>query len=134
MNTGRLFITAAALALTAVAAQSADKPTRAEKNQAKLAEMIKGRTAGEPVSCIPAYRSSGLTIIEGVAMVYDAGDVIYVSKPTDADMLGDDDIVVIDRRGGQLCNTDVVRTIDRTGGFHTGVVFLGKFVPYRKQR
>jgi len=134
MNTSRFLIAAAVLALTGAAAQAADKPTRAEKNQAKLAELIKDRTAGEPVSCIPAYRSNALQIIEGVAMVYDAGDIIYVSKPTHADMLRDDDIVVIERHGGQLCNTDVVRTIDRSGGFHTGVVFLEKFVPYRKQR
>lgn len=134
MNTTRLSIAAAVLVFAGATAYSADKPTRAEKNEAKLAEMLKGRTAGEPVSCVPALKSNGLQIIEGLAMVYDSGDVLYVSRPTHANMLSDDDIVVIERTGGQLCNTDIIRTIDRTGGFHTGVVFLGKFVPYRKQR
>ena len=130
MKTSRLIIAAAVLALAGAAANSAD---RVEKNEAKLAQMLEGRTAGEPVSCVPAYKSDRLKVIDGVALVYDAGDVLYVAKPAHADELGRDDIIVIDRFGGQLCHTDVVRTIDRSGGYFTGVVFLSKFVPYRKQ-
>ncbi len=133
MNTSRLSIAAAVLVFAGATAHSADKPTRAEKNQAKLAQLLKGRTAGEPVSCVPAFKSNGLEIIEGVALVYDSGGTLYVSRPTHPDTLRSDDIVVIERSGGQLCHTDIVRTIDRTGGFWTGVVFLEKFVPYRKQ-
>ncbi len=130
MNTSRLIIAAAVLVMAGTVANSAG---RKEKNEAQLTQMLVGRTAGEPVSCVPAYQSSRLKVIEGVALVYDSGDIIYVARPTQPDMLGRDDIIVIDRFGGQLCHTDVVRTIDRTGGYFTGVVFLGKFVPYRKQ-
>ncbi len=31
------------------------------------------------------------------------------------------------------CHTDIVRTVDRAGGYFTGVVFLGKVVPCRKR-
>jgi hypothetical protein len=132
MNTSRLLITSTVLMFAGAVAFSADKPTRVEKNEAKLAEMLKGRTAGEPVSCVSAFMSNGLEIIEGVALVYRSGGTLYVSRPTHADALRDDDIVVIERSGGQLCHTDIVRTVDRHGGFVTGVVFLGKFVPYKK--
>jgi hypothetical protein len=133
MNTSRLIITFAALMLGASAVHSADKMDKAtEKNEARLAKMLEGRTAGEPVTCIPLVKSNRLEVIEGVGLVYDSGDTIYVARPTDPNMLQRDDIMVIDRFGSQLCNTDVVRTVDRNGGYMTGVVFLGKFVPYKK--
>jgi hypothetical protein len=130
MNTSRLIIAAAVLALTGAAAHSAGKT---EKNEAKLAQMLEGRVAGAPVSCIPAFKSDHLTVIEGVAMVYGSGKTLYVARPTHPDSLRWDDIVVIKRFGGQLCHTDIIHTVDRMSGFNTGVVFLNKFVPYKKQ-
>lgn len=129
MKTPGLIIAAAALAFAGVSG-SAD---RAEKNEARLAKMLEGRTAGEPVTCISAYNGSGLEVIEGVGLVYKAGATLYVARPTTPGALGADDVVVINRFGGQLCNTDVVRTVDRQGGYTTGVLFLDKWVPYTKQ-
>jgi hypothetical protein len=135
MNTSRLTLAAAVLALAGAAAHSADKvDKKTEKNEARLAQMLEGRTAGEPVNCIPLVKSQRLDVIEGVALVYDSGDTLYVARPTDPQMLNRDDIMVIDRFGSQLCNTDVVRTVDRNGGYMTGVVFLTKFVPYKKRQ
>lgn len=132
MKTSRLTIAATVLMFAGATAHSADKPTRAEKNEARLAELLKGRTAGEPVGCIPEFQSSRLEVIEGVAMVYGSGKTLYVAKPDRPDTVQWDDIMIVKRTGGQLCNTDIVRTVDRTSGFTTGVVFLNKFVPYSK--
>jgi hypothetical protein len=134
MNISRLIIAAAGLALAGASVHSADKPDKkVEANEARLAKMLEGRTAGEPVTCIPLLlRSNELEVIEGVALVYDSGDTFYVARPTDPRMLRRDDVVIMDRYGSQLCNTDVVRTVDRNNGFMTGVVFLGKFTPYKK--
>ena len=114
------------------AGTSAALARSAEQNEAKLARMLEGRTAGEPVSCISAMRSNRIEVIEDVGIVYDSGGTIYVARPSDPRQLGRDDIVVIDRHGGQLCHNDVIRTIDRYNGFTTGAVFLDKFVPYTK--
>lgn len=133
MRTSRLLIAATVLVLAGESAHAADKATKAEKNEAKLAQLLKGRMAGTPVTCVPAFQSNKLEVIEGVAMVYGSGDTLYVARSTHADSLRWDDIVVINRMGGQLCHTDVIRTVDRMSGFTTGVVFLDKFVPYRKQ-
>jgi hypothetical protein len=129
MNTSRLIIAAAVLALSGAAVHSADKT---EKYEARLTQMLEGRTAGEPVTCIALMRSNELEVLEGVGLVYDAGDTLYVSRPTDPEALGRDDILIIDRYGSQLCHTDMVHTVDRNGGYFTGVVFLGKFVPWKK--
>ena len=122
-----LAVTALALAgTTAAVARSA------EQNEAKLARMLEGRTAGEPVSCISALNSNRIEVIEHVGIVYDAGETIYVARPSDPRQLGRNDIVVIDRHSSQLCDTDVIRTVDRYQGFTTGAVFLEDFVPYTK--
>jgi hypothetical protein len=94
--------------------------------------MLEGRTAGEPVSCISALNSNRIEVIEDVAIVYDSGETIYVARPTNPNALSRNDVIVIDRHGGQLCNTDVIRTIDRYQGYTTGAVFLDKFVPYKR--
>jgi hypothetical protein len=120
-------------AVIAFAGATAALGKSAEENEAKLARMLEGRTAGEPVSCISALRSHRLEVIEHVGIVYDAGSTIYVARPSDPDQLGRDDIVVIDRFGGQLCASDMIRTVDRYQGYTTGAVFLDKFVPYTKQ-
>ena len=33
----------------------------------------------------------------------------------------------------QLCNVDTVTMVDRVSGMLTGIVFLGDFVPYRRE-
>ena len=102
-----------------------------ERGEARLAEMLAGRTAGEPQSCISAFAANRLTVIDETAVVYDAGDTIYVARPDNPRSLDSQDVLVIERTGGQLCKQDFVRTVDRTLGFTTGVVFLDDFVPYR---
>ncbi|MEP7311905.1 MAG: hypothetical protein ABI859_04945 [Pseudomonadota bacterium] len=133
MNTPKSVIAAVVLLIAGATALAADKPGRAEKNEARLAALLKGRAAGTPVNCIPGFQSDELEIIEGVALVYGRGDTIYVARPTPPRSLGWNDVVVINRFGGQLCNTDIARTIDRSNGFTTGVLFVDKFVPYKKQ-
>jgi hypothetical protein len=133
MNTVTQLIAVAVLLVAGAATLAADKPGRAEKNEARLTELLKGRTAGTPVSCIPAFQADQFEVIEGVAMVYGRGQTLYVARPSNPQSMRWDDVVVIKRSGGQLCHTDIIRTVDRMSGFTTGVLFLDKFVPYKKQ-
>ena len=126
-----LILAGAALALTGATAASA-KQSLAERGEARLARMLEGRTAGEPQRCISAMRSNDIRVIEHVGIVYDAGGTIYVARITDPRMLDPWEVPVIERFGSQLCSTDIIRTVDRSGGFFTGVVFLSDFVPYRR--
>ncbi len=129
MKTIATILAATALALTGAAASA---QTLAEKGEARLAKILEGRVAGEPVSCIPAPRSNRLEVIEHVGVVYDAGKTIYVARPQDPKVLGRHDALIVERIGSQLCKQDVTRTFDRNLGFTTGVVFLSDFVPYTK--
>ena len=65
------------------------------------------------------------------AIVYKDGRTIYVNRTANPETLDWDDVLVIQRfTGSQLCKLDRVTTVDRTGGFFSGVVFLSDFVPY----
>lgn len=105
-----------------------------EKGEARLAEMLEGRVAGEPVRCISTFRSDTPQIIDRVALVHDEGKTIYVARPENARALDTFDILVIERFSpSRLCAGDYMRMIDRTGGFMTGIVFVKEFVPYTKE-
>lgn len=126
------FLTGAALALAGNAAVASGSPGNAQ-GEARLARMLEGRIAGAPVSCVNTVRSDKMQVIDGVAVVYDAGKTIYVARPTDPRMLGRNDALVIDRFSPvRLCVQESMKTIDRYDHFHTGVVFLQDFVPYTK--
>ena len=99
----------------------------------KLAKLLEGRVAGEPQDCIYLPRIRSSEIIDGTAIVYDAGSTIYVNRPRNgADTLDDDDIMVTDTHGSSLCRIDIVRLHDRTSFFYDGFVGLDEFVPYKK--
>jgi len=120
-----------AAALMAGAAPLAAE-TRAEKAETRVAEMLEGRTAGEPRNCITALNSSDLRVLEHVGIVYERGDTIWLARASDPRQLGISDVPIFDRFGSQLCRTDVIRTVDRGSGFFTGSVFLEPFVPYTR--
>lgn len=126
-----LAITASALALSGTAAHA--KLSYAEKGEARLTKILDGREAGKPVSCITTLRDNGMEVIDHTAIVYDAGKVIYVARPTHPRSLGRSDVLVIKRHSpSRLCTNDSMHTADQTSGFTTSVVFLQKFVPYTK--
>jgi hypothetical protein len=106
--------------------------TPAERGEARLAEMIEGRTAGEGRSCINAINSNRIRIIEHVGIVYEGGDTVWVARTSHPRQLDSFDVPIFERRGSQLCKTDIIRTVDRSSGMFTGSVFLDDFVPYTR--
>ena len=114
-----------------VPAQAADRPD----GETRLARMLEGRVAGAPVDCVDLRRVRSSSVIDHTAIVYDAGSVIYVQRPTSGlNSLRDWDTMVSRPFGGRLCSIDTVRMVDPHSGMLTGIVFLDDFVPYRRVR
>jgi hypothetical protein len=125
-----LIVAGAGLALAATAATAS---SASDQGEARLARMLEGRTAGQPVSCIDTMNSNKMQVIDEVALVYNAGKTIYVARPTDPHELKRNDAIVMDRFSPtRLCVQEPMRTIDRYDGYPTGSVFLKDFVPYTK--
>lgn len=98
----------------------------------KLAKMLEGRVAGEPERCLPMSAASDLKIIDRTALVYGRGNTIWVNRPSNADGLDDDDVLVRSSHTAQVCSLDMVKLVDRTSFMQVGTVGLNEFVPYRK--
>ena len=120
----------AAMALAAPATAQ-DRETRADT---AFAELVEGRTAGEATKCISAFRSNGLRVEENVGLVYERGDTIWVARATNPRSLDYWDVPIIERFGSRICTNDVTRTIDRSSGMFSGVLFLDDFVPYTRDQ
>ena len=139
---------AAALALAAFApawAQNQGKPdaeTQAEteatpqtKGEKKLAKLLEGRVAGEPVRCIRNQRNIQMQTIDKTAYVYGRGSTIWVQRTTTPENINGNEALVSIRFGAsELCKLDQMNTIDRQLGFMTGVVFFEDFIPYTKTK
>jgi len=123
-------------ALAVMIAASGTAPALAKPKltgEAKLAKMLEGREAGKPVSCLPLGSGSDTTVIDKTAIVYRYGNTLYVNRPTNANALDSDDVMVTELRGSStLCRLDTVKLHDRASHFYEGFVGLQDFVPYRK--
>jgi hypothetical protein len=101
----------------------------------QLARAIEGRVAGEPVNCINLRNVRSTQIIDRTAIVYEAGNTVYVNRPRNgARTLDQWDVLVTKTHSSQLCSIDVVQLYDTGSRMQTGFVFLGDFVPYRRVR
>lgn len=125
---GTLAVIAAAAGLVA-APLAAAKPSGEER----LAELIEGKVAGEPQNCLPYLGSRPLTVIDKTAIVYKAGDKVWVNRTAHPEGIDEDDILVIRHFGSsRLCRSDVITLADRFTGMFSGVIFLEDFVPYEE--
>ncbi len=124
-------LVAASLLLSAPAAQAAPKL----EPEAKLARMLEGRVAGEPVNCISFRDIRSTEIVDDTAIVYRVGRTLYVNRPRGgAGSLDRDDVLVTRTTQSRLCSIDVVHLYDSASRIQSGFVSLGEFVPYERPR
>ncbi len=115
--------------LAAAPAQAKEKLT----GEQQLAKMLEGRVAEKPVNCISlSTGNENTTVIDKTAIVYGWGSVIYVNRPTNADSLNSNDVMITHPTTGQNCSLDTVQLRDRTMYSYNGFVGLQQFVPYRR--
>jgi hypothetical protein len=131
MANGKLIpsILAASLLAAGVPAVAQD---RAARGEAELAEMLEGRTAGEPKRCLSDFERRSMRVVDGTALVFESGDTLYVNRPAGARMLDWGDVPVFKIWGGQLCEKDTVELRDSASLMPGPVLFMGEFVPYRR--
>jgi hypothetical protein len=114
--------------------ESAPAPIGAK--EAKLLEReLKGKVAGEPRNCISTLGNDNLIRISDDMLLYrQSGRLVYQNKLRSPcrGLARDNDVIVTETFGGQICRGDIVRLVDRTSGIPGPVCSLGEFVPYTK--
>jgi hypothetical protein len=136
----RFHMAAFALPLSLLAAcgvvDSTPKPLT-EKQTARLAKELGGKTASKPVNCISDFHSTDIIRISDDILLYRvSGNLVYKNNLRSGcpGLARDDDIIVTEQFGGQRCKGDIIKLVDRTSGFPGPVCSLGDFTPYRKDR
>jgi hypothetical protein len=129
-----LLLLSAALLMTGTA--HAARPSVDAKNQARLDKLLKGRTPGQPVSCLPVTRTSDSETI-GSTIVYRVGGTYYVNRFLDGcPALRPNTTIVSNHPTGRVCRGDIAQVFMQppTVGISTGACAFGDFTPYPKPR
>lgn len=111
---------------------TSEAPLSAE-NAALLAERFEGKIAGTPKRCV-SVSSLGTPVPYGDRVVVYAGTAGTEYRNnllSQCRGLDDDDIIVTEVFGAQLCRGDQIQPVDRIGGISGMPCRLGEFIPYR---
>ena len=130
--TMRLLPLFAAVVLAPGAAPAAPAPPSNDAEQ-RFDRALAGRSAGAPLRCIHLGFVHSTRIIDGAAIVYEAGPVLYVNRPeSGADSLAASKVLATRPLGSRLCRGDTARVLEPISRTIVGGVRLGDFIPYRK--
>ncbi|WP_257548734.1 hypothetical protein [Sphingopyxis sp. DBS4] len=142
--TGTALIRAAALTLLAAPMMASCAPGGATeagaaalspKQAEQLDKQLAGKVPGEPVQCLPSYRTTETIRISDNILLYRAGGKLVYRNDLKGSCPGlarDSDIMVVRQFGSSTCEGDFFHLVDRSSGIRGPTCVFGPFVPYRK--
>jgi hypothetical protein len=109
-------------------------PTRTAEKQREYQQLLMGKVAQTPVSCLPHYRSNDMrTIDEETLLFRDGSRRVYVAHMQGGcNGLGRGSTALLTRLYGtpDLCRGDIAQVVDTLNRFPIGSCVFGDFVPY----
>jgi hypothetical protein len=101
--------------------------------QAELQQLLAGKVAGQPVSCLPPSRSDQMITIDDNTIAFRQGNTVYVNEieGSGCSHLSTGFYTLLTRRSGNLCSGQIAQVADLNAGTTVGSCVLGDFVPYR---
>jgi hypothetical protein len=110
--------------------------TRTAQDQQELDKVLAGRVAGEPINCLPTFRTGDMRIIDDWTILFEEGSIIYLQNPRGGcpGIENHRNVLVTRLMGtGQLCSGDISHLVDASTGIGGGACVFGPFVPYTRQ-
>ena len=123
--------------LVACATTAAEEPTRSAKAQKEYEQLVAGKVAGAPVSCLASYNQNDMVVIDERTVAFRQGrSRVYVNHMQGScTNLGGPYALVTKTFGtAQLCRGDIGQVVDLTSHFTVGSCVFGDFVPYSKPK
>lgn len=122
---------AVALAEVATAAAQDTAPMAPE-----LAKALAGRTPGKSEDCISNSRVGGPEVIDNNNIIYQESRTRLWRNELagGCKFLRENDILVIESYGNQICKLDRFSVINRNSGLPSAYCILGSFTPYDAAR
>ena len=127
-------LTVAAVATLCACQTAAVEPVQRDaRAQQTYDRTLAGKVAGQPVRCLPTFRTNDMVAIDENTILYRDGRTTYVNHPLGScSGLGRfNNSLVTKTLGGNLCRGDLARVVDLRTGVTAGSCALGDFVPYR---
>ena len=114
---------------------TAPQPTaRAAEKQAELAQLLAGKVAQRPVSCLPHYRAGDMRVIDDDTIAFrDGAYRTYVAHMNGGcSNLGGGNYALVTKQFGtaDLCRGDIARVVDTLNGATVGSCSFGDFTPF----
>ena len=119
-------------ALLAGTASAGETEPVSQNGEAELAQMLQGHVADGSETCLGPLERRSMRLIEGTAIVFDAGGTIYVNRPEGARFLDEGDLPVFESWSGNLCRNDRVILTDRSSLIPGPHLRLNNFQAYRQ--
>jgi hypothetical protein len=126
------------IVLMAVVAGCTAPPPRSpmvdQKAQARLAQLLHGKVAGEPQSCLPSYSANDMVVIDDYTIGFREGTRrVWINKPAGGcNLLSAGPYALLTRNvaSSGTCRGDIAHVVDTMSGMTVGSCVFGDFVPY----
>ena len=111
-------------------------PMRTAQKQQEFQQLLVGKVAQRPISCLPHYRSGDMRVIDDETIAFrDGSNRTYIAHMQGGcNDLGSGHNALVTHQFGtaDLCRGDIARVVDTLNGFTIGSCVFGDFVPYVK--
>jgi hypothetical protein len=124
-------------ALVACTTTAAQQPIRSVKAQKQYEELLAGKVAGPPISCLPTYHQDDMVVIDERTVAFRTGrSRVYVNHMQGGctNLGGPYALVTRSFGSAQLCRGDIGQVVDLTNHFTVGSCVFGDFIPYTRPR
>ena len=129
-----LLATGATLAACTVSAQ---EPPPGVQAQSKAQQLLAGKVALAPISCLPTRRDNDMVVIDENTIAFkDGTSRVYVNHPAGGcPQLNQGHTALVSHQIGQEgpCSGDVEQVVDTLSHQAIGSCALGEFTPYVRQ-
>jgi hypothetical protein len=110
-------------------------PTRTAQSQAQLQQLIAGKAAEKPISCLPSYNANDMVVIDENTVAFKSGSsrvyVAHMNGPcTNLGGAGNYALLTRNTGGLGLCSGDIAHVVDTSAGMTVGSCSFGEFIPY----
>jgi hypothetical protein len=109
-------------------------PMRTAEKQQEYQQLLLGKVAQTPMSCLPHYRSGDMRVIDDETVAFrDGSRRTYIAHMQGScSGLGSGHYALVTHQFGSadLCRGDIARVVDTLNGFTVGSCAFGDFVPY----
>lgn len=109
-------------------------PTRTAEKQQEYNQLLLGKVAEAPISCLPHYRSGDMRTIDDNTILFRDGAyrtyVAHMEGGCNGLQSGHYALVTHQFGSADLCRGDIARVVDPTARITIGSCVWGDFVPY----